>query len=205
MDVANDKYKTGYEEGEHEILPNLLGITVKEEIDKQEFKGFLRVQYQFVDNLTDKTRFTTAFILDMHYQALKHLYSFAGKLRTVNVSKGGFLFPASRFLPEAMKDFENEFLSPLPDSYADKEALIKDISKVHAEFLFIHPFREGNGRVARLLANLMALKAGYNFLSLEKIRNVRFKEYIYAVQMASNKDYSRMELIIRDAFESGQN
>jgi NADH-quinone oxidoreductase subunit C len=37
------------------------------------------------------------------YLALKDVYSFAGKYRTVNISKSGFMFPAARFLEESMK------------------------------------------------------------------------------------------------------
>jgi len=200
MDLP-DKYKTNFEEGEHEILPNIPGLILNEEIDKEEFKGFFSAQIQFTEGLTEKTRFNVNYILDIHKVALKHLYTFAGKYRTVNVSKGGFLFPAAKFLPEIMNTFESEFLSNLPDKYDDTEILIKDVAKIHAELLFIHPFREGNGRVARLLADLMVLKAGYNYLSLEELRTNRFKEYIYAVQMAANKDYSLMEKLIGESFE----
>lgn len=45
---------------------------------------------------------------------------------------------------------------------------------VHVEFIIIHPFREGNGRVARLLANLMALQARrsiLNYACLSSIAN----------------------------------
>jgi len=41
------------------------------------------------------------------------------------------------------------------------EEVIKALAVVHTELVLIHPFRaEGNGRVARMLATLMALQAG---------------------------------------------
>ena len=70
-------------------------------------------------------------------------------------------------------------------------------AKVHGELLFIHPFREGNGRTFRILANLMARKQGYPGLNFKKID---FNEYIIAVQQVAQKDYSRMEQIIAYTF-----
>ncbi|MGP8215608.1 MAG: Fic family protein [Bacteroidia bacterium] len=73
-------------------------------------------------------------------------------------------------------------------------------AKVHAELLFIHPFREGNGRTARLLANLMAAKAGHKLLDLENFSNEKFNNYVKAVKMAAKRDYVPMEKIIRSLF-----
>ena len=69
-----------------------------------------------------------------------------------------------------------EVLRKLPKKYTCKQELIIDIAKVHAELLLIHPFREGNGRTARILANLMSRKAGYGFLKFEKIDNHQFND-----------------------------
>ena len=134
--------------------------------------------------------------------ALAHLYSFAGKLRDVNMSKGGFPFSAAKFLPQTMLEFEKEILSHLPNIYNTEELLIKDIAIVHGELLFIHPFREGNGRTARLIANIMARKAGYKGLDFEKIGEKEFKDYVIAVQNCSNKDYSKMIEFITFIFPS---
>ena len=190
-----NRYSTNGEEGE--ILHNLLGLTDEEAIHNAEFEGFLTAEILFTENLTPKTKFTIKYICDIHRTALKELYSFAGHFRSVNVSKGGFVFPAGRFIPDNMRIFEEEILAHLPNHYAHQEELIKDIAKVHGELLFIHPFREGNGRTARILANLMARKQGYTGLNF---RRVNFDEYIIAVQQVARKDYSRMEKIITYAF-----
>lgn len=63
---------------------------------------------------------------------------------------------------------------------------------VHGELLFIHPFREGNGRTARILANLMVRKAGFNPLEFEKIKGKTFEQYIIAVQSSAAKNYEPM-------------
>ena len=190
-----NRYTTNGEEGE--ILPNLLGITDEETLHNAEFEGFLMAEILFTEKLTPKTKFSVKYICDIHRTALKELYSFAGRFRSVNISKGGFVFPAGRFIPDSMRIFEEEILSQLPDHYTSQQALIKDIAKVHGELLFIHPFREGNGRTSRILANLRARKQGYPGLNF---KTIDFNEYIIAVQQVARKDYSRMEQIIAYTF-----
>lgn len=190
-----DRYTTNHEEGE--VLQNLLGITDQGLLHAAEFEGFLMAEILFTERLTSDTRFTVKYIQDIHYTALHRLYSFAGKFRTVNMSKGGFVFPAARFIPESMSAFEKEFLLSLPKTYPDKASLARDIARVHGELLFIHPFREGNGRTARILANLMARKQGYNGLDF---KHLDFDEYVIAVQQSARRDYSLMEKIIISAF-----
>jgi len=183
-----------------EILPNLLGLQTVEGIGLSEFEGFLKAEIQLTESLAPGTKFNVSYILKMHKLSLGHLYSFAGKYRDVNLSKGGFAFPAARFLPETMIGFENEILLKLPCKYDDKEALVKDIAKVHAELLFIHPFREGNGRAARILANLMSRKQGCDPLKFELITEKEFSNYVLAVQSSADKNYEPMEKLIRFIF-----
>ena len=185
-----------------EILPNLLNLKSSDEIAISEFEGFLKAEIQLTESLTGRTKFNISYILKMHKLSLGHLYSFGGKYRDVNISKGGFAFPASRFLPETMQGFENEILSKLPNKYNSKTELIKDIAKVHAELLFIHPFREGNGRTARILANLMARKQDYDALKFELITEENFENYVLAVQSSADKNYERMEQIMNFIFPS---
>lgn len=189
------KYITNEEE--NQCLPNLLGLTHTEEIAEAEFEGFLMAEIILTEQLTTTTQFDYKYIRNIHKLALEEIYSFAGKYRTVNMSKGGFLFPSALFIPQSMQIFEEEILSGLQDVYPDRTRLIKDTALVHGELLFIHPFREGNGRTARILANLMIRKQGYEGLRFEKIN---FKEYIMAVQHVSEKNYLPMERIIESIF-----
>ena len=189
------RYTTNEEESQ--CLPNLQWLTQPEEIAEAEFEGFLMAEIMLTEQLTVYTQFNCKYICHIHKLALGGLYAFAGKYRTVNMSKGGFLFPAAFFIPESMQLFEKEILDKLPDFYENKSLLIKDVAKVHGEFLFIHPFREGNGRTARILANLMVRKQGYEGLRFEKIN---FREYIIAVQQVCEKNYLPMERIIKAAF-----
>ena len=193
-----DKYTANSEEGE--LLPNLLNLSSREDIDKSEFEGFLYAELTLTAELSSRTKFSSKYIQRIHKLALGHLYAFAGKYLTVNMSKGGFLFPTAQFIPHNMNNFDTEILSKLPNKYNDNNSLIKDIAKVHGELLFIHPFREGNGRTARMLANLMVRKQGSEGLHFELIDDNVFPKYVWAVQMIAKRDYKPMEEIVKLIF-----
>ncbi|MBN2863117.1 MAG: Fic family protein [Bacteroidales bacterium] len=193
-----DKYSAS--QGESELLPNLLKLTDKEVIEQSEFEGFLLAELTLTDELSVRTKFNIKYIKRLHKLALGHLYSFAGKYRTVNMSKGGFLFPSAKFISKNMDVFEDEILSKMPNKYDNVDSLIRDIALVHGELLFIHPFREGNGRAARVLANLMTRKQGYQGLNFDRIDDTVFLKYVSAVQAVADKDYLPMEKIIKLLF-----
>lgn len=184
------KYTIPSNEEEGEVLPNLLGLTTAKEIAEAEFLGFVEAHNIAVDELTDDTVFDLSYLYTLHKNALGSLYSFAGKLRTVNMSKDNFSFPSAGFLAQSMKDFEIEFLD-LPKNVSDNELLVW-LARMHAELLFIHPFREGNGRTIRLFTNMIYLtRTGreLDFSSLDK----NLKTYIAAVQQAVKKEYTLIE------------
>lgn len=185
---------------QNEILPNLLNLKSQEAVALSEFEGFLKAEIQLTESLTRRMRFNVSYILKIHKFSLGHLYSFAGKYQDVNISKGGFPFAASRFLPATMKSFEEDILFNLPNKYLGQDELIRDIAKVHGELLFIHPFREGNGRTARILANLMCRKQGYKSLNFALITESNFATYVSGVQLSAKKGYSKMEEIIQFIF-----
>jgi cell filamentation protein len=189
------KYHTT--KSEDEILPNKLGLTDPGKIAEEEYRGFLRAEIKFESELDNISQFNWELISSIHKTAFEHLYEFAGQLRQVNISKDGFMFPAAKFLPSVVEEFEKEFLNPLPDSFEEYEQLINHVAPLHAELLFIHPFREGNGRTARLLADLIGLKRGFHRFNFEKITEKSMPEYIAAVQAAADKNYKPMIQLFR--------
>ena len=72
------------------------------------------------------------------------------------------------------------------------DVVSRRIAEVHAELLLIHPFREGNGRLARSLADLMTFQAGfpapvYGFAG--KGSRTRQAQYLEAVRQGYMQDY----------------
>ena len=187
---------------EEEILPNLLNSNSLREIQEAEFEGFLYAELLLTTQLTDKTKFDVDYIKNIHFLALKDVYAFAGNFRTVNISKQGFMFPTARFLDQSMQEFQTEILNKLLNEYVklDSVFFIEDLARAHAELLYIHPFREGNGRTARVLLNLMLRKNGWEPLDFSKMNEELFQQYVIAVQSSAMKNYEPMKKVIEQLF-----
>jgi len=102
----------------------------------------------------------SATLLDIHKYLFQDIYSWAGKVRTVEISKGGKpFFPLSRFHNAFT------FIDSLIAEYRkiDKQDFIQ-LSQKLAEILdninYLHPFREGNGRTQREFLRLLAMEKG---------------------------------------------
>jgi len=72
---------------------------------------------------------------------------------------------------------------------------------VHAELVLIHPFREGNGRCARMLSTLMALQADLPPLDFSEIRGTERRRYIAAIHAALERNYQPMKLVMQRVIE----
>lgn len=84
----------------------------------------------------------------IHAYLFGGLYDFAGKIRTVNISKFGFRFAAAEFLPQTLDE-----LQKMP------ETTFEQIAEKYVEMNIAHPFREGNGRTTRIWLDLMLKKS----------------------------------------------
>lgn len=112
--------------------------------------------------------------------------------------KGSFDFVASRQIPALLADFDKSLLSKfdnLPDM--SEESLIHFLAKVHIEFILIHPFREGNGRISRLLLDVISNKAGFSLLNYN-LWDEHKAFYFKAIQAGVSGDYQHMERLIED-------
>lgn len=106
----------------------------------------------------------------------------AGKYRKVKVFISGSKYPLP--LPENVPGLMADFARKLS---AMKKLLhpVDLAARIHKDFVFIHPFVDGNGRVARLLMNLALLQAGYNITIIPPIRR---RDYIDALEKAREDD-----------------
>lgn len=69
--------------------------------------------------------------------------------------------------------------------------------RVPAELVLVHPFRDGNGRCARLLAVLMGLQASLPVLDFTGVRGEERARYIAAVHAALDRNYEPMTAVFR--------
>lgn len=177
---------------------NLLGITDQKELDRVENIALKQAEDIFFKKLVrgDK-RFTAKDICNMHKVWLGKIYEWAGQYRGVDLTKGNFRFAHAKHIPKLMGDFEKDYLAKhTPCTFDSREQIAQALAEVHVELILIHPFREGNGRLARVLSTLMSLQAGLpplDFTSIEKGK--KKQEYFRAVQVGLDKNYEPMKEI----------
>jgi cell filamentation protein len=181
------------------VLKNLLGIKRKREMDRVEWLEQLRALDDLVDIYGKGHRFSARDIRKMHKLWLGRIYKWAGVYRSVNMSKDGFPFAGAAQIPKLMSEFELGRLRELtPCIFDGMAAVAHALAVVHVELVLIHPFREGNGRLARMLSTLMALQAGLPPLDFGSIKGKRKREYFAAVQAGMDRNYEPMERIFSD-------
>ena len=176
------------------VLCNRLGITRVRDMQRAESEALLDVQEWSIGHFGALHRFTAADLVLLHQRWLGHIYPWAGEYRQVNVSKGGFMFAAASQVPRLMSAFEAQELARFsPCEGMDEVALVAALARTHAEMVLIHPFREGNGRCARLLGWLMALQAGWPPLDFSPLSGRGKSAYFTAIRAALARDYAPLE------------
>ncbi|MCS5710982.1 Fic family protein [Candidatus Berkiella aquae] len=204
--MKKDRYDTqGTDEGETEpgssgrVLKNLVSVKRKREMDALEYQALIKVTDDSFENYSQSYSFTSLELCKLHKAWLGNLYNWAGSYRQVNMSKKGFPFAAARLIPSLMNQFEkSELKKYTPCNFQDHDKITEALAIVHNEFILIHPFREGNGRMGRLLATIMAVQAGLPPLDFGGIQGKKKLEYFNAVQQGVGKNYEPM----RKIFES---
>ncbi len=169
-----------------QVLKNYLGIKTKEDIEAIEEQQLEKTELELLEIFDEDHQFTAADICNIHELWLGDLYPSAGKYRTVVMSKAGFPFAAPSRIEPSMQAFEKKYLAKYtPCRYSKLDNLANAVGIVHIELILIHPFREGNGRTARLLADLMVLqarKAPLNYSSIDQTKNMAgFDKYIESI------------------------
>jgi cell filamentation protein len=161
--MASTRYAAGGMEVEFQpgsrgrVLRNFLGITRVREMEAAETQALAITQGAASKIYGSGHRFTTADIRRLHRMWLGAIYPWAGNYRTVNIGKGGFQFAHAPLIPRLMARLGRDVLRRhTPCGSAPGLAIARSLAEVHAELILIHPFRDGNGRLARLIAVLMA-------------------------------------------------
>lgn len=106
----------------------------------------------------------------LHKFVFSDIYEWAGKVRNVDMSKKGTIFCDKNKIEErGNKIFErlknNAFLS----EYSDDEFIL-EFTDLYCDLNYLHPFREGNGRIQRLFLSMLIKHIGksLNFAEIDK-------------------------------------
>ena len=163
------------------VIEDGLTIEGKPLRDHYEAVGHAKA-YDYIYNITEKEGLAEEDILSLHrlfYQQINA--ENAGHYRTVKVYISG-----SRYAVAAVSKISAE-MRKLVKWYNENEKRLHPIelaAMLHQRFVFIHPFVDGNGRVARLLMNLALLRNGYTIAIIPAILR---HEYIYSLETAHTR------------------
>lgn len=189
------------QDSNNEVLKNYLGIKSEKEIEALEEQELERAELELIKLYDEHHQFTANDICNIHKLWLGDIYPSAGKYRTVRMEKSGFPFAMSERIPMLMQELENKYLKKYTPYKSALAELPYALAVIHVELILIHPFREGNGRVARLLADLITMQAKQsplNFSLIDQTKdNNNFNEYILAIHAGLKGDYTPMENIFK--------
>ncbi len=165
------------------MLQNKLGITNAAELARAEEKISKKKAIElfesgYLDSLRPGTYMALA---EIHKYLFEEIYDFAGKLRDVNIAKGNFRFAPVMYLKAALDNIEK-----MPQSTFD------EIIGKYVEMNVAHPFREGNGRSARIWLDLMLKKELNVVVDWSKVDK---EDYLMAMERSPVKDIEIKHLL----------
>ena len=117
---------------------------------------------------------TTAGLQAIHHALFEGLYPFAGEIRKLNISKGGFRFANSLYLIPALEAIEKM-----------SETTFEEIIAKYVEMNIAHPFMEGNGRATRIWLDMMLRRSLGKVIDWRKITR---EAYMQAMERSPIND-----------------
>lgn len=170
-----------------ELIPT--HITVQEQLNAWEEKNILEAQ-QWA--FKQKDILSIEFIEKLHTHMFNHTWKWAGKFRKTEKNIGIKWFLISAELKKLCDDIRHQLAY---ETFSLDEIAVR----LHYRLVLIHPFPNGNGRHARLMADLLIAQLGRPRFSwgmqqsqdLYKTTPVR-RQYIDALRAADNGDYTKI-------------
>ena len=165
------------------ILDNKLNITNQIELSKAEEKISKQKAKQLFDSGDiNKVKIATfEGLAYIHNYLFGDIYDFAGKIRTVNISKGDFRFAPLMYLEASL-----EYIDKMPQSNFEQ------IIEKYVEMNIAHPFREGNGRATRIWLDLILKKYIKQVIDWNLVDK---EEYLSAMERSVVKDIEIKHLL----------
>jgi Fic family protein len=185
------------------VVEQGLTLTGKPLKDQAEAKN-LSEAIDFLEELaTDRTRpINETDIRQIHFLVLKNVRDAdAGKYRSVpvEISGSGYKPPAPEAVAAQMQQFCSwlaEASVPKPEGNAADALLFA--AAAHSWFVTIHPFIDGNGRVGRLILNLILMRYGYPIAVITKADRSRYYD---SLEISQTSDLTAMTSLVTECVE----
>ena len=143
-------YQFKYCYPESSVLINKYDIQDQRTLDKIErnVTALMLVKLQTKPLPSPKELFSVNYFIDLHRQVFEHLYPFAGKIRSENITKGNTPFCRPEFIYKYLNMLFDKIFDDIK-KIKSKEDIIVFLSYYYSELNVVYPFREGNGRIMR--------------------------------------------------------
>ena len=167
-------------------LDNKLGITNSSDLAREEEKISKKKAMELFESgyLDTLNAGTFDALSKIHKYLFEDIYDFAGKIRDVNIAKGGFRFATLMYLEAALDNIDK-----MPQSTFD------EIVEKYVEMNIAHPFREGNGRSTRIWLDLIFKTELHKVVDWSKIDK---DDYLLAMERSPIKDIE-IKYILKNA------
>jgi cell filamentation protein len=145
------------------LLRNLLGATTDEELAEREAQIVFANQLELESVSIPRTNDFSEVLL-IHEQLFKDVYEWAGRIRTVDIKKseeGAEFFLIVSKITDAANYVFGELAKESYLKGLDKTEFTQRLAHHYDQLNYIHPFREGNGRVQRVFWARVAKEVGY--------------------------------------------
>lgn len=191
-------------DAEQLVLVNKLGLRELAALQVAEERALARAYASLLSEIRLNAPLSADLIRQVHARIFGDIYAWAGRWRTVWISKPGVTWPPPDYLDQAMFQFERDVLKRWSlAELGNKNVFCRAAAEIQGEFLVIHPFREGNARTIKLTTDVLALQTGGEILTYD-LSTEGQAAYIRAAQAAFKRNYAPLEIIIRAALPTAQ-
>lgn len=167
-------------------LENKLGLTNSTDLAREEERISKKKAIElFESGILDTLpagKFST--LQKIHEYLFSDIYNFAGKVRSVNIAKGNFRFAPLMYLEASLSNIDNM-----------SQSTFDEIIEKYVEMNVAHPFREGNGRSARIWLDHI-LKTEIN--QVVDWSKVDKEDYLLAMERSPIKDVE-IKVLLKNA------
>lgn len=168
----------------HGVLRNTRGIIDPGALEQAESDCLIAAYETAALSYLETHRFSEADVCALHRLFLGPLFEWAGTYRMVDLSSGDIRWCHAAYIGAEMARFGARLSALTPFSPAmDRPTLLARLAELHGELVMIHPFRDGNGRVTRLLGDLLLMQAEHPPIQMGAFDDVEIRqEYHVAIR-----------------------
>lgn len=179
---------------DHLVLRNRVGLRDAVQLDRFERRAVL----QRISEGVPTGHFDLAHLRSIHHHLFQDVYDWAGEIRTVEIAKGGNQFQFRRFIETGIADIHRRLMARRYLEGLSVDAFAEQAGEIVGDVNYVHPFREGNGRVQALYLEQLARRAGHPL----ELRRIAKDRWLAASKAAHAGRYELLSGCIRGAIDA---